>query len=602
MNKTGGEIVVDYLIREGVEYVIGIPGHGCLGLMDAVRDRVEKGLIKFIQVKQEMAGIHMADGYFRATGKPLAMITSIGPGALNTAIGLATSYVDSTAVMAIIGDVHTYMRGTGVLQEIDRQKDSAILSSLEPLVKRCWKVDNVVQLPRIMQRAFNRMLSDRKGPVAISIPMDVQCESIDVELPVPDERKTSASMFPDPHYLEEAFSIMKTAKRPVILAGGGFLQNGEPCDLVSLAEIWGAAVVTTMAGKSSFPEDHKLYAWHGGSKGTDVGNYICRSSDVILSLGCRFADETTSSYRKGITYNIPETKLIQVDIDGGEIGKNYPCTVGILGDVKIVTRLLLERFKTVATWEDLDKSAYHEDLQCKKKEWFAKLEANRKHETANLTISQFLQELNKIYPREGILVTSSGNAQAQVLQEYCFKTPGTHMTTGGFSTMGFALPASMGAKLGVPEVPVMALIGDGDFLMSMQEMSTAVQYGIPIILVVINNSGWSAISDLQISSYGESHAFGNSFTFADGTPYSPDYKTIAESFGMYSQRATRAEEIQIVMRHALDSSRPSFIEVIVENKYPFSGTTASGWWDVPVPPYIDHYYNDYKTGKSQEFI
>ncbi|MGI6669695.1 MAG: thiamine pyrophosphate-binding protein [Acetivibrionales bacterium] len=602
MVRTGGEIIVDYLVKAGVEYVIGIPGHGCLAFFDALRDRVEKGQINYIQVKQEMSGVHMADGYFRAAGKPLAVFTSIGAGALNTAIGLGTACADSTSVLVLTGDVHTHMRGVGVLQEIERKHDSDILSCFRPITKRCWRVENIYQLPKIMQRAFNYMLTGRKGPVLISMPMDVQAQSLDVELPEPETTKAGSRAYADKEYIRKAFKLMKTAKRPVIVAGGGLFYSRAYEELQKLAERWGAAVITTMAGKSAFPEDHPLYGWHGGSKGTDAGNYLCRTADVILSLGCRFADETTSSYRKGITYNFPDTKLIQVDLDAGEIGKNYPCDIGILGDVKAVINQLLEQFEADKYSVDFEKTEYFKDIQRVKKEWFKKLDKIRTSAVGELTISQFIKVLNGVFPKEGIIVTSSGNSQAQVLQEYCFKVPGTHITTGGFSTMGFGMTAALGVKLARPDVPVLALIGDGDFMMTMQEMSTAVQYNIPVITVVLNNFGWLAIKDLQMDVYGRRYAFGNDFTTPDGKPYSPDFAAIAENFGLFSQKVTKLEQAEDALRKAIQSKVPSFIEVIVNNKYPYSGGCATGWWDVPVPHYIDEQYKKYDTGRKEEYI
>lgn len=179
---TGGEIIADYLIANKVEYIAGIPGHGCLPIFDAIRDRVRKGQIKYIQVKQEMSGVHMADGYYRASGKPMAVLTSIGPGALNTAIGVATSFVDSTPLLIISGDAHVHMRGVGILQEIERHHDSDFLSCMRPITKRCWRVENIAQLPKIMQRAFEQMMTGRKGPVLLSVPMDVQADSIETAI------------------------------------------------------------------------------------------------------------------------------------------------------------------------------------------------------------------------------------------------------------------------------------------------------------------------------------------------------------------------------------------------------------------------------------
>ncbi|MCK5128797.1 MAG: thiamine pyrophosphate-binding protein [Clostridiales bacterium] len=602
MKLTGGEIIVDSLIEAGVEYVLGIPGHGCLAFFDALRDRASKNEIKYIQVKQEMSAVHMADAYYRATGKPLAVFTSIGAGALNTAIGLGTAYVDSTSVLVITGDTHTHMRGVGVLQEVERKQDSDVFNCFKPITKRCWRVDTVGQLPRIMKRAFNQMLSGRKGPVLVSVPMDVQADSLEVETLKMDNR-FAQELFPaNDNAIAQAYALMKDAKRPVIVAGGGVLYSQAHQELIKLAETWGAAVVTTMAGKSAFPENHPLYGWHGGSKGTDVGNYLCRNADLVLALGCRFADETTSSYKKGATYNFPDTKLIHVDIDASEIGKNYPVDVGVLGDVKLVMEQLYTAFVTDNNIADYKKTGYFKVITEQNKKWAETLKKEREKSGDRVTISKVITMLNEKYPKEGIVVTSSGNSQAQILQEYCFVEPKTHITTGGLSTMGFAYPAALGAKLAKPNIPVLALVGDGDFMMTMQEMSTAVQYNINAIIIVVNNIGWHAIKDLQIDVYGKEYAYGNDFIGTDGKPYTPDFESIAKGFGMYAQKASSIQEAEKALENTLISKKPSLIEIDVTSEHPYTGGIATGWWDVPVPAYIKEPFEKYNKARELESL
>ena len=237
MKITGGEIVLKYLEMEEVPYIIGIPGHGCLGLFDAIRKAHEDNRIKYIQVKHEQAAVHIADGYYRISGKPLAVFTSIGPGALNTAIGMGTAYVDSSAVLLFTGDTHVHMKGVGVLQEIERYQDSNFIRALEPLSKRSWRVESVSQLPRIIRRAFSMMLNGRSGPVTISLPMDVQSKPIDISIPErPTEKFGSAAA--NISDIKNAVDLMKNAKRPVILAGGGALRSRCSDELRELAELW----------------------------------------------------------------------------------------------------------------------------------------------------------------------------------------------------------------------------------------------------------------------------------------------------------------------------------------------------------------------------
>lgn len=602
MKLTGGEIVVDSLIEAGVEYVLGIPGHGCLAFFDALRDRCAKGKIKYIQVAQEMSAVHMADAYYRVTGKPLAVFTSIGAGALNTAIGLGTAFVDSTSVLVITGDTHTHMRGVGVLQEVERKQDSDVLNCFKPITKRCWRVDTVNQLPKIMKRAFNQMLSGRRGPVVVSIPMDVQADTMEVKSLNMDNR-LAKELFPaNPKVVDEAYNMMQNAKRPVIVAGGGVLYAEAFDELKKLAEYWGAAVITTMASKGAFPENHELYGWHGGSKGTGIGNHLCSNADVILALGCRFADESTSSYKMGVTYSFPKTKLIHVDIDAGEIGKNYPVDVGVLGDVKQVMEQLTSKFEENSTIRDYKSSEYFVEITDQKKKWQDYLKNKIVESGDRMTISKVIALLNEEYPDDGYIATSSGNSQAQLFQEYRFNVPKRHITTGGLSTMGFAFTAALGACLSKPDAPVMCLVGDGDFMMTMQEMATAVKYNLPVIVLLLNNCGWYAIKDLQIDVYGKEYAFGNDFETADGKPYTPDFAAIAKNFGLNSFKCENIQDVSAALKEAVAGKSPTFIELMVTNEFPYSGGGATGWWDVPVPYYIKEPFEKYNEAVKGECL
>ena len=581
MKLTGGEIIAEYLIKEGIPYVVGIPGHGCIGLIDAFKGKEDK--IKVLQVRHEQSAVHFADGYYRFSGKPLAVFTSIGPGAVNTAVGVATCYVDSTSVLVITGETHTYMFGRGVLQEIERTHDANFPRMLEPVVKRWWQVTAVEQLPEILDKAFNQMLTGRRGPVLISLPMDVQAESADVEIGKA-KRRAENRFFGDPKDIDEAANLLLKAKRPVILAGGGVITSGASSELKELAEFLQAAVITTMMGKGSFPEDHPLYAWHAGAKGTSCGNKISSSADVLLAVGCRFADLTTSSYRKRVSFSIPPTKLIHIDIDPGEIGKNYPVEVGIVGDANSVMQQLIEQLQNSS--KPLKRESYVAEIQQLKEEWFQSLRELRESNKVPMTISRFLKELREFLPRDGIVLTSAGHPQAQVLQEFPFYSPRTLITSGGFSTMGFTLPAALGVKLAAGERPVIGVPGDGDFLMTVQELATAVQYNIPVVYTVLNNVGWISIRDLQLDVFGKERGIGTEFFSKEGGLYSPDFAAIARAFGAYGERIQKGEEVKPALERAFASGKPAVIEVVVNREHPYSEGKTAGWWDVPIPAYL----------------
>ncbi len=601
---TGGEIIAKYLIKEGVKRVVGIPGHGCLPLVDAFYKNKDK--LSIIQPKQEMGGVHLAVGYYRVTGKPLCVFTSIGPGAINTAIGLADAYVDSMPVLVITGDTHVHMRGKGVLQEIERRGDSDMPRILEPIVKRSWQVSSVQQLPTIMQRAFNQMMSGRRGPVHIDLPMDVQATAIETEIPEPINRRFTGKILGDPNLVKEAAELLRTAKRPVIFLGGGVMTAEAFSEIKDLAEMIGAAVVTTMMAKDAFPNDHSLFCWASGSKGTTVGLKMTSNADVILAVGCRFADETSSSYKKGVSFSIPPSKLIHIDIDPNEIGKNYPVSVGIVGDAKVCLRQIIDQLKAIGFSKNYEDTEYYKEIQEEKRKWFEFLDKHRDDTKIPVMISTVLREIRKFFDRDAIIVTSSGNVQAQMLQELEFYEPKTCLTAGGFSTMGYSVPAAIGAKLGsidmgTPDRQVVALVGDGDFMMTISELSMAVQLELKnIFFIVLNNHGWIAIKDLQQAAFGEERGYGTAFTYENGTTYSPDFAKIAEAFGCHSQKISKKDEIIPALEKAAKANKPAVIEIEVQREYPYTGSPAVGWWDVPIPEYLKERREKYEKERKGE--
>lgn len=582
MRLTGGEIVTQALIGSGVPWVAGIPGHGCLALVDAFYKHQAK--LPLYLVRHEQSAAHMADGYYRVAGKPAAVFTSIGPGALNLAVGLGTAYVDSTAFLALIGETHTYMFGRGVLQELERQRAADSLRVFEPLTRFAHLATRVDQLPHALNRSFQAMQSGRPGPVVIALPMDVQANGMDIDPDLLKYNRAPFSSSPDPADLNHAARMLTEARRPLIVAGGGALRAGATNSLIKVAEAVGAAVITTMAGKSAFPEDHPLYAWHAGSKGTTCGNQIAAAADLILAVGCRFADESTSSYRKGSSYNIPPAKLIQVDIDPGEIGKNYPVEIGLIGDANQVLEALAAEIGRPA--EDLLNRPYSLEIARCRQAWMAELSALRDSRREPVTVSQALLEIRSALPRDGYLVTSSGHSQAQVLQEFPFYEPGTLVTTGGFSTMGFSLPAALGVKLARPQNKVAVLVGDGDFLMTAQELATALQYNLAVTVIILNNQGFLSIRDLQHDVYGETRRYATEFRDRQGNSTSPDFTALAAAFGLKAEKVSRPGEVEGAVKRAIEADEPRLVEVLVNREYPWSGGKAAGWWDVPIPEYL----------------
>jgi acetolactate synthase-1/2/3 large subunit len=333
------------------------------------------------------------------------------------------------------------------------------------------------------------------------------------------------------------------------------------------------------------------------------GNTLTRRADVLLAVGMRFADESTSSYRHGVTYAIPPTRLIHMDIDPTEIGKNYPVEVGIVADAKAGLAALLAWLRAgshlLPPSPGHPPGDYYEEVQRLRVEWLAQVRELATSDHTPVTISRLIADVRTVLDRDAIVVTSSGNTQAQWFQEAMVYLPRTNLTTGGFSTMGWTVPAALGAKLAAPDRQVVGLVGDGDFLMTAQELATAVQYDIPAVYVVANNLGWIAIRDLQAAAYGEERAVGAEFLKGD-VPVSPDLTALARAFGCHAERVSAPAEVRPALQRALAVGRPAVVEVMVERTYPLSGSPAVGWWDVPVPAYLIERRARYERERGEE--
>jgi len=593
---TGGQIIVDHLIREKVEYTFGIPGHGNTALLDAFVDRQNE--MKVLPAMHEQNLSHIADGYYRTSGKIAAVVTSIGPGATNTLTGVATAFADSMPQLLICGGVHTYMMNRGVLQELDRPHGDNFPRMAEPVVKRWWQPSRVEQMPTIMNQAFSIMMDGRKGPAMINMPQDLQAESAVVEIEPTEDRRTKALAYGDPHYITKAAQLLLSAKRPVILAGGGVIAADASAELVAIAEYVGAAVTTSFMGKGSIPEDHDLFAWACGDLGSIPGNAMTRDADVILAIGCRFSDRITSSYRPGVTFDIPKTKLIQVDIDGFEIGKNYPAEVGIIGHAKPILAAMLAELKSHGAAADYRNSDGFKKLQGLKAEWFEYLRPMREAGVSPMTASQVLWEARQVLPRDTVVVTDSSNPQNQVFNEFPVYGPKQHITAGGFSGIGFSLPAAIGAKLGSPNQTVCAVLGDGSFLQTGTELATAAMIGAPVIFLVINNGGWGAIRNLQLNMFGEDREIITHFKTPDGNPYSARIADMARSLGCESERVEDPRAIGAAVRRAVASGKPYVIEAICAIERPWSKMHPTGWWDITVPAYLGDLRAEYQKHRG----
>ncbi|HJS99281.1 MAG TPA: thiamine pyrophosphate-binding protein [Terriglobales bacterium] len=601
MRLTVGQVIGKALKSYGVPYVTGLPGHGNWSVIDAFNDPVSK--LPFIQVMHEQSAVHIADAHYRVTGQPIAACTSIGPGATNTIIGLATAYCDSTALLLITGSAATHMRGHGVMQELDRFASPDFPHIVAPVTKRTFDVIRADEVPFVMHRAWNAMLTGRPAPVHMGLPLDVQVETTDIDVADLDRRLPVGKPRAEARAIEAAIQLLLDAKRPCIVVGGGAITSNATPELTQLAEKLGIPVVFTWNGKGAIAEDNPLCAGTAGWPGSLPGNKTAANADVVMSLGCRFTDWSASSYRKGVTFSIPDGKLIQVDIDPREIGKNYPAEVGIAADCKLVLADMLGGISGEQARKARESRAFYlNGVEALKKEWEEKLERRRSYNGMPTTMLRTLRELRKVLPREGIVTVGSGHPQSTTKQAFPVYEPRTHITSGSFSSMGFALPAAIGAKLAKPDTPVVCIIGDGDFMMCVQELAICAMYDIPVVFLILNNSGYISIRDGQNHLIGRQIGSEFNYQVPDGKAYSVDFAALAKSFGFeVAAKVQAVDDIGSTLKRALDSQSPAVIDVPITRDVSVAAAEVVGWWDFPVlPTASDAVKADYRSGYAAE--
>ena len=594
MTRTGAQYIAEYMVRAGTPYAVGIGGHGIWQLLDALYDHQDK--VKVIQVMHEQGAVHLADGYYRASGTPLAAFTSIGAGASNTILGMATAYVDSSAVLLLTGGPYSYMKGRAILQELDRDP-WGFPRVTEGVTKRHWDVTTSAQIPFAMDRAYNAMLTGRPGPTHVEVAMDAQADVLEAELPEVCGRWPVGRVHPDPVVAQRAAELLVGAKRPVIVAGGGTVSADACSELVALAEHLGAPVVTTFSGKGAIPEDHELCAWNAGSYGATSANKLSTTADVLLTVGCRFVDWTSGSYKKGETYSIPPTKLIQVDIDPTEIGKNYPVEAALVGDAKASLGDLWDAVSELTPARDYRQSQYFAEIAAARAEWEQSQAGMCNSDAIPMTQQRAMTELRKALDRRTIVTAGAGMTQRMVRQFFPVYEPRTHLSSGGMSTMGFTVPAAIGAKLAQPDRTVMGIAGDGDFLQTMQELAVPVMLDLPVLFTVMNNSGWGSIRAGQDTFFGRNIA--SKFTKADGSRYTANFANIAREFGLHAERVEDPAEIGPAVGRARATGGPALLEVMIATDGPDAADPGVGWWDMPIPDYRKELRKEYLEARKE---
>jgi acetolactate synthase-1/2/3 large subunit len=442
------------------------------------------------------------------------------------------------------------------------------------------------------------MTSGRPGPVLLDLPMDVQAEAADVRIPDPAHREAGGGTRPAADDVERAAAALRDAERPVIVAGGGVILAEAWDEVVALAERLGAPVVTTWNGKGAIDETHELAGQTIGDTGSTVGNSLAVSADVVVSIGNRFTDWSASSYRKGVTFAIPPSRLIQIDVDPREIGKNYPVEVALVGDARAAVADLLLALGPGGGPSTYRATPYFAEIQRLKRDWAAQLEMKSGSAATPMTMARAVREVQRATHEDAVVVTGAGLPQGMVKQRWVTRRPRTHLTSGGFSTMGFTLPAAIGAQLALPDREVMAVCGDGDFLQTMQELQAAVLAGAPVCTVILDNSGWISIKGGQQGFFGRTAW--TDFVTPDGSVYSPDYRAIGAAFGIHSEAAAHPDEVEPAVRRALASGGPSLVHVKVDRDLANAGPDKTGWWDAPSPPYHPDEYARWIAGRAEE--
>jgi len=541
MKKTGAQILCESMVKDGVEVIFGYPGGVVLPLYDTLPQYPQ---LRHILVRHEQAAAHAADSYARATGKVGVCLATSGPGATNLVTGIANAYLDSSPIVAITGQVPRPLIGKDAFQEID------ITGITLPITKHNYLVTDAGSMAKTVKEAFHLARTGRPGPILIDIPRDVFIEQSEFHYPSKaDLLGYKPTLQGHPAQIKKAAKLINEAQRPVIIAGRGVLISRAHAKLKELAETSQIPVVTTLLGIGSFPETHILSFGMLGMHGMAYANKAVDGADLLIAIGMRFDDRVTGK----IAGFAPHASVIHIDIDPAEIGKNIRVDVPIVGDVKSI----LQSLNKLAT------SAGHLDWIQQLDDW------RKKHPSTDIRDSEGLLPqyvVRKIYEAtngEAIITTGVGQNQMWAAQYYLYNKPDKFISSGGLGTMGFGLPAAIGAKVGCPDSTVWCIDGDGSLQMTIQELATIAQERLAVKIAVLNNGYLGMVRQWQEFFYGKRYV---------ATPLScPDFVKIAEAYGLPGLRVTRREEVVPAIKRAMDEDGPFLIDFAIEpeeNVYP----------------------------------
>ncbi|NMG83455.1 MAG: acetolactate synthase large subunit [Methanosarcinales archaeon] len=540
-NITGAKALIESLKKENVEVIFGYPGGAMLPIYDELYDAD----IRHILVRHEQAAAHAADGYARATGKTGVCFATSGPGGTNLVTGIATAYMDSVPIVAVTGQVPRSLLGVDAFQEAD------ITGITMPITKHNYLIKKAEEIPRVVKEAFYIASTGRPGPVLIDIPKDVTTDLLDFNYP---EEINLRSYKPvaavNIEQLKQAASLIKASEKPVIYAGGGIIISHAAEELLQFAELIAAPVTATLMGKGAFPDTHPLSVGMPGMHGTKYANYAIQESDLIIAVGARFDDRVTGK----IESFAPSAKIIHIDIDPAEIRKNVRVDVPVVGDAKTVLTKLTALIK---------------QHQPKTSRWLGRVNKWKKefplHYKKNDMIKpQYVVEsIYELYP-DAIIVTEVGQNQMWAEQYFKYTKPRTFISSGGLGTMGYGFPAAIGAKVGRPDATVIDIAGDGSFQMNSQEIATAVQSEIPVVVAILNNGYLGMVHQWQELFFEERYS-------STVIEESVDFVKLAEAYNAVGLRAVKPEDVKPILKEAVESGKPTIIDFIIdktENVFP----------------------------------
>lgn len=581
--KKGGEVIAEYLVEQKVPFVFGICGHGNVGILDAlhaVRDRV-----RLISPRHEQAAGHMADAYFRVKHRPVATLTSTGPGSANMVMPLVTALSDSSAFLAITANVPTSQANRGPFQELYAHNQADFAQVLRPVVKRSFQPSRVDMLPLALRQAFDTMVTGRPGPVNLDVPYNVFQEEDDVAPPAPSHVMGAHRPSANAADVAAAVDLVAAARRPVFFVGHGTTLSEAGPEMTELQARWGIPVITSPNGMGLVPADDPLTLGFIGRNGAYPANQAGRFADLVICIGTRFDDRSSSSWNQGYSWNFPATKLLQVDIDPAEIGRNYPPTLGIIADAKTFAAQLVAALAARPDVRRESFAGWRAEIAGWRSEWEAFIRPNFALDTSPIRPEFVVGTLARVLPDDVILSLDSGVHHNWFMQFWEPKRAASMLNSWGYSSMGFGVCGVLGAQLAAPDRPCVAVVGDGGFMMAPHVVATAVEYDLPCIWIVWNNFAWGAIRDLQYGLF-EGREIGTAFYRGNQGPggerYNPDFAAWARACGADGVTVTRSQDLAGAVETALKNRRPCLIDLHVDADV---RPPSTGTWSLPPIPH-----------------